>query len=97
MCANIPVGHRPVDVIVNPTKNIIYVANAGSRTLHTINGTANQLTVGITYNVNPPNSGYINCAKPTICYSKINAVPFLHLMKIILNLGLLYHKCLGEG
>jgi YVTN family beta-propeller protein len=48
--SSIPVGVNPLGVAVNPTRNLVYVANSGGSTITVINGTNDQvistLTVG---------------------------------------------------
>ena len=46
---------------VNSLTNSIYVTNPGSNTLSAINGTTNELLVGIGFTINPPDSGNIYC------------------------------------
>jgi YVTN family beta-propeller protein len=57
----IPIKTVSYDIDVNPKTNTIYVANYDSKEISVINGTTNYVTVGITFNINPPNSGYIEC------------------------------------
>lgn len=46
---------------VNPVNNLVYVANMLSGTVSVINGTTDKVTSLITFNTNPPNSGFIEC------------------------------------
>jgi YVTN family beta-propeller protein len=62
--ANIPVGKRPVQVSHNPITDMMYVANLNSKTISIINDT--NIVAGITYNINPSNSGTIECNKRKI-------------------------------
>jgi YVTN family beta-propeller protein len=48
-------------VDVNRGTNMIYVTNPGSNTVSVINGSTNKLLVGLTFNIDPPNSGRIGC------------------------------------
>jgi YVTN family beta-propeller protein len=57
----INVGRSPTGVAVDPDTNTIYVANTRSNTISIINGTTKNLVAGVTFNINPPNSGEIYC------------------------------------
>jgi YVTN family beta-propeller protein len=57
----IPVGDNPVDIAVNEDTNTVYVANAGSSGISVIDGETNEVVTGVTFNVEPFNSGYIVC------------------------------------
>ena len=58
---DVGVGRFPYNIEINPSRHIIYVTNLGSNTISEINGTSNKILVGITFNVNPPDGGYIIC------------------------------------
>ena len=60
----VAVGGLPVSVTVNPLSGVIYVTNLGSKTVSEIKGT--DVLAGINFNVNPPNSGRIECDKQKI-------------------------------
>ena len=60
---DIAVGSNPTDVAVNPSTNKIYVANTGSGTVSVINGFSDKIVAGITFDVNPTNSGTVICNK----------------------------------
>ena len=51
----------PYDVAVNPRTNMIYLANLESKTLSTIDGKTNNESSAVTFYINPPNAGYIEC------------------------------------
>lgn len=61
LLSNIPVGVQPRGLAVNPVNNLVYVANMLSGTVSVINGTTDKVTSLITFNTNPPNSGFIEC------------------------------------
>jgi YVTN family beta-propeller protein len=63
---DIPVGRYPVSIDVNPNTNLIYVANHASDTVSIINGSTNSVVAGITYNINPPDSGVVYCNRQKI-------------------------------
>jgi len=58
---DIDVGHSPVDIAVDYQTDTIYVANVGSDSVSVIDGVANRVVAGITFHVNPFNSGVILC------------------------------------
>jgi YVTN family beta-propeller protein len=58
---NINVDSPSSDIAINPNTNMIYVANHDSKTVSVINGTKDNRIVGVTFNINPPNAGYIEC------------------------------------
>jgi YVTN family beta-propeller protein len=60
----ISVGSFPVILTANPITDLIYVTNLGSRSISEIYN--DRLVSGITYNINPPNSGYLECNKKRI-------------------------------
>jgi YVTN family beta-propeller protein len=65
---DILVGDNPQNIAVytGPTAtNTIYVANSNSGTVSVIEATANKVVAGVTFQVNPFNSGYIVCDDPT--------------------------------
>jgi YVTN family beta-propeller protein len=57
----IPVGDGPEAIGVNEETNTIYVANYDSGTVSVIDASANKVVAGVTFEVNPFNSGYIVC------------------------------------
>lgn len=61
---NVGVGSFPYKVYHNPKTHIISVINVGSRTISQIKDTS--LLAGITFNVNPSNSGRLDCNGKTI-------------------------------
>jgi YVTN family beta-propeller protein len=58
---NITVGDSPTDIAVDYRTNTIYVAHVGSDSISVIDGTTNKLVAGVTFQVNPFNSGVILC------------------------------------
>ena len=60
----IPVGDEPTDIAVNELTNTVYVANWGSEGISVIDGETNELMTGVTFHVEPFNSGYIVCDDP---------------------------------
>ena len=48
-------------VAVNDLSNMIYVTNTGSDTLSIIDGNIDSIFVKVSFNINPPNSGDIQC------------------------------------
>lgn len=58
---SIDVDKEPFGVTVNPKTNIIYVTNYASNTITMIDGNTSQKSYGVTLNVNPSNSGQIEC------------------------------------
>jgi YVTN family beta-propeller protein len=59
--AEIPVDNGPRDLAVDTTRNMLYVANMLSGTISAINSTTNTATAVVKLNIDPPNSGYIEC------------------------------------
>jgi YVTN family beta-propeller protein len=57
----ISVGNVPYDVAINELTNTVYVANHDSEAVSVLDGTTDDLTLGITFRINPPGSGYIDC------------------------------------
>jgi YVTN family beta-propeller protein len=57
--SSLSVGKYPSTLYLNPINDIIYVVNLGSRTISQIDNTS--LVTGIAYNINPPNSGQLDC------------------------------------
>jgi YVTN family beta-propeller protein len=43
----VPTGRAPVDIVVNQTSNLVYAANAGSRTLTVIDGRTNMVSATV--------------------------------------------------
>jgi YVTN family beta-propeller protein len=48
-------------IAVDQRKNMIYVTNTGSNTVSVIDGSTNDLVIGLTFTIDPPNSGRIEC------------------------------------
>jgi YVTN family beta-propeller protein len=48
-------------VTIDPYENIIYMTNTGSNTISIINGNSDEVTIRMTFSVNPPNTGEIQC------------------------------------
>jgi len=48
-------------VAVNDLSNMIYVTNTGSDTVSIIDGNIDSIVVKVSFNINPPNSGDIQC------------------------------------
>ena len=48
-------------ITINPYENKAYVTNTGSNTISIINGDSNEVAVTLTFNINPPNTGEIQC------------------------------------
>src|SRR5215217_6929661 len=58
----IPVGEGPRDIAVDPMfTDTVYVANHESNSVSVIDARSNRVVAGVTFNVNPFNSGYIAC------------------------------------
>ena len=61
MGEDIPVGNKPTAIDSYEKTNTVYVANTGSSSVSVIDGISNKVVAGITLQVNPFNSGYIEC------------------------------------
>ena len=48
-------------VTIDPYENIIYITNTASNTISIINGNSDQVAIRLTFNVNPPNTGEVQC------------------------------------
>ena len=48
-------------VSIDPYENIIYMTNTGSNTISIINGNSDEVSIKMTFGVNPPNTGEIQC------------------------------------
>jgi YVTN family beta-propeller protein len=48
-------------VTIDPYENIIYITNTASNTISLINGNSDQVAIRLTFNVNPPNTGEVQC------------------------------------
>lgn len=59
--AKIDVGGRPTAIAINYDTDTVYVANSGSNTVSVIDGISNKVVAGITFEIFPFNSGYIEC------------------------------------
>ena len=68
---NITVGKGPQGLTIDPDTNTIYVVNFRSNTVTMINGTTNRIIVGTSFNIYPPDSGYIYCNENQIANSYI--------------------------
>ena len=58
---DIPVGDRPTAIAIQGLTDTVYVANSGSDSVSVIESIANKVVAGITIEINPFNSGYIEC------------------------------------
>lgn len=58
---DIPVGERPIAITFDELTDTVYVANSGSNTVSVIDGISNKVVAGITFEIFPFNSGYIEC------------------------------------
>jgi YVTN family beta-propeller protein len=58
---DIPVGDYPIAIAIDGDTDTVYVANSGSNSVSVIDGVTNKIVAGIMLNVNPFNSGYIEC------------------------------------
>ena len=61
LLSEILVDNGPRDLVVDTTRNMVYVANMLSGTVSAINGTTSNATAVVNLNIDPPNSGYIDC------------------------------------
>ena len=48
-------------VTIDPYENIVYMTNTASNTISIINGNSDQVAVRLTFSVNPPNTGEVQC------------------------------------
>jgi hypothetical protein len=48
-------------VTIDPYENIIYITNTASNTISLINGGSDQVAIRLTFNVNPSNTGEVQC------------------------------------
>lgn len=74
--SQIDVGELPSAIDINYATNTVYVANFVSNGVSVIGGATNKVVAGIMLNVNPFNSGYIECDRlisPTAQYFYILA------------------------
>ena len=72
---NIVVGNSNLDedlftlvsntLAINPATNLVYIVNEGSGKMYILEGSSNNVTVGVTIKVSPPNSGRIECDEKT--------------------------------
>ena len=46
---------------INPYENKIYITNTGSNTISIINGSSDEVSIRMTFSVNPPNTGEVQC------------------------------------
>jgi YVTN family beta-propeller protein len=58
---DIPVGDGPVGIGVSVILFTVYVANHGSDNISVIDGASNKVVAGVTFHVDPFNSGRILC------------------------------------
>lgn len=63
-------------IAVNPNTNVVYVTDQGSNTLFAINGSTNKPLVGVTFNVDHSNSGYIKCNNELIPNNRYIRIDF---------------------
>ena len=54
----IPVGYSPMAIAINPDTKMIYVTNIDHNKIYIINGTTNNVTAGVSFEIN---SGYLDC------------------------------------
>jgi YVTN family beta-propeller protein len=48
-------------ITINPYENKIYITNTGSNTISIINGSSDEVSIRMTFSVNPPNTGEVQC------------------------------------
>src|ERR671911_430896 len=48
-------------VTIDSIENIVYITNTGSNTITIINGKSDEVAIRLTFNINPPNTGEIQC------------------------------------
>jgi YVTN family beta-propeller protein len=68
---DIAVGQSPNLIAINSQTRMIYVTNSDSHSVSVINGFSSKVAAGVTFNVNPVNSGTIWCGSkeyPTNIY-----------------------------
>ena len=70
---DIPVGDNPADLEYDYIHDVVYVANMGSDSISVIDGETNKVLAGVTFHVNPFNSGYIVCDDATTPSPMINS------------------------
>ena len=58
---NISVGKNPNAIVVNEVKNLLYVANSGSKSISVINSSINEVVYGITFSTESRTAGDITC------------------------------------
>jgi YVTN family beta-propeller protein len=58
---DIPVGKNPLSIVSNPATNTIYVSNSGSGSVSVIDGKSDKVVAGVTFQVDPLYSGYVEC------------------------------------
>jgi YVTN family beta-propeller protein len=58
---NVTVGRFPNNVYTDPNANIVYVTDFGSSRITEINSNSNKVLAGVSFKVNPPDSGAIIC------------------------------------
>jgi YVTN family beta-propeller protein len=61
MIDNVTVGRFPTNVYADPNANIVYVTDLGSNRITEINSISNKVLAGVSFKVNPPDSGAIIC------------------------------------
>jgi YVTN family beta-propeller protein len=64
--ADIKVGSTPDAIAVNEATGTVYVTNYGSNTISVIDGNANKLVAGVTFDAKPFNAGHIECYKERV-------------------------------
>src|ERR671935_1514934 len=58
---NITVGENYTSIAVDDNVHKVYVTNSGSDTVSVIDTSTKKVAAGVTFNINPPNSGQITC------------------------------------
>jgi YVTN family beta-propeller protein len=59
--ATVEIGGDPAAIVVNPDSNLVYVSHPSSGTISIIDGKTYKVLVGVTFSVNPSDSGQIIC------------------------------------
>ena len=80
----------PLDIAVNPKTGMVYVANHDSKSISTINGNTDKLVSGITFHINPPEAGYIECNGKTMLKDTYIHLYYGTLCKAIANTGFVF-------
>jgi len=73
----IPVDMSPSQMKVNSETNTVYVINKNSESISVIDGSLGSVLVpGITFNIYPPNAGYVKCGTEDIATNKYARLPY---------------------